>query len=204
MMGTFRAARPSVLQVLQQHPHLSRFFRSYTPVTPNALLIDPAKLVRYPERHRAALLEAVNMTGAAGTSRLRELGLSPDDLSEPLSIDKDWHAAHFLLARTRYEPAPPPGDAILGGAPIGEDLGYGPLRVKTPADVASTALALSRLDLESLRATADPTELAAAKIYPDIWDQPDVLDDVVQSIAQICEYYENAAAAGDGMLLAIT
>jgi hypothetical protein len=76
-------------------------------------------------------------------------------LSRSLDIDKTWHIIHFLLNGDAWEGSGPLFDAVLGGSQLtDEDIGYGPARFISPAEVAATAHALRSIsgeELESVR-----------------------------------------------------
>ena len=131
MMGMFRGVRPRVLDAFNQDPSIARLLISYSQSPVKEFVPDPSFLANMPPELRAAVEASAakqsGLTGPAGTERLAAAGLEPDDLSDPFSIDKAWHGVHFILANTVYEPTAPPGDAVLGGTPVGDDLGYGPV-----------------------------------------------------------------------------
>ena len=208
MIGKFRAVRPRVLDALASDPTIARLVSMYSPTQP-AFVPDSTALANLPPEFRAAVeasaAQQSGLSGSAGAHRLTSVGLSPDDLADPFSLDKAWHGVHFLLARTVYEPTVPPGDAVLGGVPFGEDLGYGPLRVKTVEQVATTSAALSALDRELLRNSVAPSELAVAEIYPGGWDSGETtVDWILDALATLRDFYARTTDSGDAMLLFIS
>src|SRR4051812_41190420 len=120
-----------------------------------------------------------------------------DDPSEELpevDADKAWHGIHWLLTGSADETQPaaatrglfrrrtattvgPEGMAVLGGEPIGEDNGYGPARVLRPDEVVAVAEALRPLTPEVLGHRMDSAAMAAAELYPGIWDEEDVYEE---------------------------
>lgn len=135
--------------------------------------------------------------------------LFPDDKSdgqqEALDIDKSWHAIHYLLTGDPWDGPRPLCQAVLGGEPVGEDLGYGPARYLTPGEVAEVAATLQAVSPETLRERfGDGTSLSKADIYPDIWDRgPDTLDYVTTYFTQLVSFYRHAADSERAMLLFI-
>ena len=71
----------------------------------------------------------------------------------------------MALACTASAPTPPPGDAVLGGQPIGKDVGYGPMRYLTADEVKVSSAALSALSDNDFRRRCDPAALRAAEAY---------------------------------------
>jgi hypothetical protein len=129
-----------------------------------------------------------------------------DDSIGVLDIDKSWGAIHFLLTGTPWGGEAPASLPILGGTAIGEDMGYGPVRFLTPAEVAAANGVLSQLPTAELRKRFDPAKLEEAEVYPaGIW-----LDEGAEGFDYIAHYYEqlrafygSAAQAGRAVLLAI-
>jgi hypothetical protein len=135
--------------------------------------------------------------------------LFPDDdegteLEHAIDLDKAWHGIHYLLNGTAEGGDEPYSLVILGGQEIGEDLGYGPARLLFPDQVADIAGALRELDADALEARFDAAAMEEAQIYPgQIWsrDGQEALDYLLHHYAQLVDFYEAAAARGDGMIL---
>ena len=128
------------------------------------------------------------------------------DMPEPdLDLDKSWHGLHFLLTGTAWDIGEGAGAAILGGDPVGEDNGYGVPSLIRPGEVRTISAALEALDVDTLRARYRPKELAAADIYPDIWDESDVFETyLAPNFLELRRFYRTAAARDQAVLLAIT
>ena len=62
-------------------------------------------------------------------------------------VDKAWHGIHYMLTEGDDDSRSPVSNAVLGGRPVGEDLGYGPARILEPAEVKAIADALEGLPL---------------------------------------------------------
>ena len=134
--------------------------------------------------------------------------LDDDDAGMPdpdLDVDKSWHGLHFLLTGTAWDVVEGAGEAILGGEEIGEDNGYGPARLISAETVGAVAAALDAVDMTMLRARFDPRAMAAADIYPEIWNGSDVFDSyLAPNFAALREFYRTAATNGQAVLLALT
>ncbi len=68
-----------------------------------------------------------------------------------MDVDKAWHGIHYLLNQSADGGEGPLVGVILGGEPIGDDMGMGPARVLTPAEVKAASQALDALTIEPLR-----------------------------------------------------
>ncbi|GAB2769679.1 YfbM family protein [Terrabacter koreensis] len=128
--------------------------------------------------------------------------------SEPiwLDLDKSWHGIHFLLTGTDWTAGDSgaAGGAILGGRPVGEDNGYGPARLLEPEAVGEVAAALGRVSDADLRARFDAGEMQRLDIYPQVWDEPGVLDAyLMPNVARLRDFYTHAAARGEAVLISV-
>ncbi|WP_068620864.1 YfbM family protein [Paenibacillus tuaregi] len=136
--------------------------------------------------------------------------LDPEDVirneEEPgLDLDKSWHALHFLLNGSAWEGEPPLFNAILGGAEIGEDLGYGQIRYLTSKEVQEVALTLVSITEDDLMTRYDPDAMNQLEIYPfDNWSGPGERDYVLSYYSDFKEYYMEAVRSGSAMLLLIS
>ncbi|MGC4896096.1 YfbM family protein [Micromonospora sp. DT31] len=122
-----------------------------------------------------------------------------------VDLDKAWHGLHYLLTGSAHEIPEGPGEAILGGDPIGPDLGMGPARLLEPKLVARVAAALDSMDETTLRARYDPAALGEAEVYPHVWEDGDVeFDDyLLPHYHELRTFYRNAAARGEAVLLTV-
>lgn len=153
---------------------------------------------------------------ALAPSTLQQLQDHPDEIeaylypdggaSEPphsMDLDKSWHGLHYLLTGTAFEGTPPLALAILGGAGIGDEADYGPVRFLTPGEVASVAAALSGITAEELTRRYDPEAMEEQAIYPQIWasEGAEALDYLLDYFGSLQAAYAEAAARGDAVLL---
>ena len=85
--------------------------------------------------------------------------LESESAQECVDLDKAWHGVHWLLTGSAEESSGPASDAILGGEPVGEDLGYGPAQITATAYRAATAKDEGGDKSEKALATAAPIEV---------------------------------------------
>lgn len=120
-----------------------------------------------------------------------------------LDLDKAWQGIHFLLNGDPYSGDTPLADVVMGGEPVGSDMGYGPARVLTPTEVAEANAALQPVSGSELAERYNPAEFSAEEIYP-FWEpQDEDLEYILSYFEPLKAYYAGAAANGRGMLLAI-
>jgi hypothetical protein len=95
-------------------------------------------------------------------------------------LDKAWHGLHFLFTGSAWEGDPPLNFLVSGGQDIGDvDVGYGPARGFTSAEVTEISRALQPLTADDLRSRFDGRQMMKAKIYPEIWDRDPAEDDTL-------------------------
>ena len=123
-----------------------------------------------------------------------------------MQMDKEWHGLHFLLTGDAWSTRGPYGQVILGGKNIGPDLGYGPARVLTAAQVKEIASKLRALSEDELKRRYDPEKMTEAQIYPEIiWKREGqaALLWLLEGYRQLLAFCVRAAAEGNAVLLAI-
>ena len=121
-----------------------------------------------------------------------------------VGLGKLWHAIHFLLTDGKvWETEGALGPLILGGDPVGEDVGYGPARLHRPEAVAGLNAALAASSDDVLRGRFDPSALMANQIYPTIWDEPeeDLWEEITHYMGPLRSLLKEAADAGDAILV---
>lgn len=134
---------------------------------------------------------------------LGESGEAGEPAGKSISLEKAWHGLHYLLCESA-EPLPGPlGQAVFGGTEIGDDMGYGPARCFTPAEVSDIAQGLQAPGLEStLRSRFDAGAMEKLGIYPGgVWDEgPDWL---IDAFRELRDFYAGASAAGQAVVTVI-
>ena len=126
-----------------------------------------------------------------------------EELAGGFDVDKSWHGLHYLLTGTADEGEGPRSLAIFGGEEFGPEIGIGPARFLTPAQVREVSLALADFTEAELRANFDPQAMEALRIYPTgIWvrDGEEGLDYLLQYFGGLAKFYADAASRGDAVL----
>ena len=210
MIGHLRAITPTQLRTLRKNPSSVKELL-HGKLTTNAGGVKTA-LLRIEEMAMQRVLKMAKQTTAAGDSKnneklreqiiaeLESAGVTADSGSEEgLTLEKSWHCVHYLLTGTAWETDTFVGKAILGGAEIGPDMGYGPARYLEPNEVEKVAKALKTVSKKDLASRFNLEAMKAAKVYA-CRDEGELQLAQVY-FAQVCNYYEETAARGDAMLL---
>ncbi|WP_448100418.1 YfbM family protein [Luteibacter jiangsuensis] len=123
-----------------------------------------------------------------------------------LDIDKAWHAIHFALTGQAWPDESPLAQAIFGGEPFGDDLGYGPPRLLVASKVRSVADALAAIDPAKAVQGLDIGLLDDEEIYPGSWssDEPASRDYIAYHLQRLRDFYNEAAARNEAMVLRIS
>lgn len=107
---------------------------------------------------------------------------------DAIDLDKAWHGLHFLFCGDAWSGSPPLDFLVSGGEQVGDiDVGYGPARSFSSAEVIRIHEALAALTGDELRRRFDPAAMTAADIYPSIWDRDPADDD---TLGYLLEYFE--------------
>lgn len=134
--------------------------------------------------------------------------LAPGEV-EATDLDKAWHGIHFMLTGTAWEGVPPLNFLMQGGTMIGEvEVGYGPARGMTAAEVKAVAGELAGIDEAFMRARFDPAQMTQLDIYPGIWDRDPAEDDsfgyCMEYFGELRTFVTRAAERGAGLIISLT
>lgn len=130
------------------------------------------------------------------------LFLADSDPAQLFDVGRAWHAVHMLLNGSPWGGSGPAFDAVLGGTTLGDPSTYEPVRVLVPSRVSVIAALLAGLAAPDLRDRFTHRAFRQAEVYPDVWDQPDVLTSfVLPAYKALREFYGQAATAGDAVLV---
>jgi hypothetical protein len=133
----------------------------------------------------------------------------PDESGDiVLDVHKSWDALNVLLATSparladRWEPDVL--DPLLGGTEFGDDLGYGPARFLTPEQVAQVAANIAAIDDAELQRRFDPDAFMANDVYGADWSSPGELEELLQRVQAVRNFYRAAADANLAVILLLT
>ncbi len=152
----------------------------------------------------------------ASDEEIERLLANPDEITrflygggsdgrERVDLGKTWHAIHFALTGSRLGGEAPLNFLVDEGHPVGQiDVGYGPARALTSAQVRELATALVAVDPESLSQRLDLSQLDAESIYPGAWRRNGLgADSVTANYRAMRALILRLADAGQGLLLYI-
>jgi hypothetical protein len=157
------------------------------------------KLASVPDREAQVVL--------SDPSALYELLEALEGSESVLSLESSWHGLHFILTGTAGEGEPPQNFLVAGGEAVeDEDVGYGPARVFDAGMVLDLDTALGMISDEEFARRFDPARLAAAEIYPQIWDEPrqDLLEGYGYCFRELKAHVHRASQTGQALIVTIT
>lgn len=115
-----------------------------------------------------------------------------------IDIEKSWEGIYYLLNGDgivgMMDAKPPLSWAFLSGQVIHEeqDLGYGPAHYITADQVRELNEALDRITEFELRERYDGEAMNAANIYPECWEEPESLDNLIEEYFKLKAFYQTA------------
>jgi uncharacterized protein DUF1877 len=127
------------------------------------------------------------------------------DGAEHVVLHKAWHAIHFVLTGSRLGGDEPLNFLVDEGTPVGEvDVGYGPARVLSSAQVRQIAAALAKITPEDVARKVDLATLDRETIYPGHWQRNGIgVDYVVSNYKDLRDLMARLAEQGLGAVLYI-
>ena len=126
----------------------------------------PAARLEAYEADRRAMLEASPRARAAeaqlpeARARIGKLG----PIEPTLSLEQSWHIMHYVFTG-HFGPEHAPGNDLLAGQPLGDDVGYGPPMLHTPEETERFAQFMAMLDLDQLQRRIDLRAMRGLGIY---------------------------------------
>ena len=136
------------------------------------------------------------------SSKLEGRVYADDNMNDKefIDVNKNWAALFYLLTGETLETAnkavaplawtlTPPQDIDPE-----QDLGYGPASYTTVEQTKEVNAALQNLTIDELKSRYDGKLMEDLGIYPEIWDEPECIDDVMESFQSLQEFYNQAAA----------
>jgi Domain of unknown function (DUF1877) len=95
-------------------------------------------------------------------ARARLAGIGP--FEPALDLAKSWHMLHYLFTG-HVDDSNAPGNALLTGESIGDDVGYGPARLHDETATREFARFLETVDVARLQARVNLREMTRLRVY---------------------------------------
>jgi Domain of unknown function (DUF1877) len=167
-----------------------------------------------PERRKQVEAGRAEFDVSAGQEELRtrigearERITALDAIEPTLSLDGTWHILHYLFTG-HIGPASAPGDALLTGEALGEDLVYGPVRLHGPSETREFGHFLEKQDLPTLQRRVDLKEMGRLRVYglprgprPGVEYESEVRQVVGRYFPLLRDYVRRMSDKGNGLLL---
>jgi len=140
---------------------------------------------------------------ADARARVARLG----QIEQALCLEKSWHILHYVFTG-HVDDASAPGDALLTGEPLGDDLGYGPARVHDEKETQAFAGFLAALDAARLEQRVNYQDMARAGVYSvpigqgsDAQREGELRAEVATYFPRLRDYVGRMAARHNGLLI---
>ena len=137
-------------------------------------------------------------TAAMGEGDVSQLGT----LQDALDLQKSWHMLHYLFTGS-IDDTRSLGAGLLSGEELGEDIGYGPVRLHDEKATAAFARFLESVDIEGVLARMKVAEMADAGVYsmPRGDEEDGVREEVGYYFPQLRDYVVQVAQKQGGLLI---
>jgi hypothetical protein len=164
-------------------------------------------LKRMPAERRAAFQAQMAAAEAEVAPARKAIGaLGP--LEPTLDLQKSWHILHYLFTG-HVDASNAPGDGLMTGESLGEDVGYGPPRLHDAAAVRGFAGFLQAQAVERLQARVNFAEMNRLGVYglpggggmSEAEFADDVRGEVTAYFPPLRDYVGRMAAKGNGLLI---
>jgi Domain of unknown function (DUF1877) len=165
-IGALRAtpslASGLVIAALGDHAsYMARFDGALQRVPPEHRAEFEARRAELEAQSRAAI-EASPLAKQIAEARERIAVLG--SIEQALDLEKSWHILHYSYTGSMH-PTGTPGDLLMTGEELGEDVGYGPPRLHGPAATRNFSRFLEAQDLKRLQARVDLKKMDATGVY---------------------------------------
>ena len=184
-------------ETLQQSPVVQKMME----LSKQQKVLSREQQIEMQQEMMKLMKEAVQMQ-KAGLSKAAEEPQSAEGAAvTELDLHKSWHCLHFMFTgKVEGSDGTALGDAVLGGQEIGgdeADMGYGPPRALSPAQVGRVAAALADFPIDKKTQEFD----AAAADQAGIYVAQHEARELAEYFGQLRSFYEDAARKGNAVLL---
>ncbi|MEJ8843860.1 YfbM family protein [Lacibacter sp. H375] len=120
-----------------------------------------------------------------------------------VDIDQSWDGIVFLLTGNSFENNTHPlANVLFSDQVIDEeqDLGYGPGQYLTAEQVKELHAQIATISTEELKKRFDAGKMKEVGVFPDVWDNPDTVDYLIEYFETIKEVYALAAKNHEALI----
>lgn len=137
---------------------------------------------------------------------LEEKAFKQEGQTNIIDVDKTWEAIFFILTGhglAEIDEVPAPLSWLLLSDHVideDQDFGYGPAYYLKPAEVRQLKEELNKVSTDDFKNRFNGVEMDRAGIYPEIWQENESLEYVIDNFEQLKVFYDAAAADGYAMI----
>lgn len=120
-----------------------------------------------------------------------------------VDIDQSWDGIVFLLTGNSFENNTHPLAKVLFSDKVideEQDLGYGPGQYLTAEQVKELHEQIATISTDELKKRFDAGKMKEAGVFPDVWDNPDTVDYLIEYFETIKEVYALAAKNDEAII----
>ena len=124
-------------------------------------------------------------------------------------LDKSWDGIQYLISGKSGIHLKPPLNLIdrvmfpFKYRDEEQDLGYGPAQYLTSDEVKETNTALSSISIGDFSNRYNGEDMEQKEIYPGGWTDPELKDDLIDSLKELIEFYTVAAKNNEAVITII-
>jgi len=143
-------------------------------------------------------------------SALLEKRVYPDEINNDdkscIDLDKSWDGIFYCLTgfgtSSIDKVAQPKSWIILGDHIVDEnqDLGYGFATYATPEEVKAINLFLQNITETNFTSGFNPQKMLDSELYPQIWDDDDAIDYLIEYFNVMKDFYKSAADKDEAVI----
>ena len=109
-----------------------------------------------------------------------------------IDIDQSWDGIVFLLTGKSFENNTHPLAKVLSSEQLideEQDLGYGPAQYVSAEQVKELHEQIATISTDELRTRFNANKMKEANVFPDVWENPDTVDYLIEYFETIKEVY---------------
>jgi hypothetical protein len=169
--------------------------------------MPPEQRKQFEENRAAIEADPAMKESQAIFAEAREKVAAIGPFEQAISLEKSWHMLHYLFTG-HVGPANAPGDLLLTGEDVGEDVGYGPARLHDAAATRRFSDFLQTQDVARLQARISLEEMRRDGVYAipmgrgsAAEHEGELREEVGMFFPRLRDYVRAMSAKGNGLLL---